>query len=156
MIHIDIPGFGTVDIRHVVLDYNGTIAQDGKLIPGLGGAMTALSQLVEFHVLTADTFGSVKKELEGTACRLNIISNTDQDIKKQDYVLSLGAENTLAAGNGANDARMLKAARIGIAVLLKEGTAFGAMQSADLIVRDIMDLFGLLKVPERLIAGLRT
>ncbi len=29
---IDIPGFGKIDIKHVVFDYNGTIARDGELI----------------------------------------------------------------------------------------------------------------------------
>ncbi|GAB6144495.1 HAD family hydrolase [Desulfocicer niacini] len=156
MINIDIPGFGPVSIQHVVLDFNGTIAEDGCLLPGLGKAMASLAGQVEFHVLTADTFGSVKKELEGINCTLKVISEKAQDKKKQDYVSSLGAEKTLAAGNGANDARMLKTAKIGVGVMLKEGMAVAAMTAADIVVRDILDLFGLLSVPNRLIAGLRT
>jgi soluble P-type ATPase len=156
MINIDIPGFGPVSIQHVVLDFNGTIAEDGGLLPGLGKAMASLAGQVEFHVLTADTFGSVKKELEGINCTLKVISEKAQDKKKQDYVSSLGAEKTLAAGNGANDALMLKTAKIGVGVMLKEGMAVAAMTAADIVVRDILDLFGLLSVPNRLIAGLRT
>ena len=34
MLEIDIPGRGTFGIRHVVCDYNGTIAVDGHLIEG--------------------------------------------------------------------------------------------------------------------------
>ncbi len=156
MIHIDIPGFGPVGIQHVVLDFNGTIAEDGRRVPELKRAMASLSGQVEFHVLTADTFGSVKKELEGMDFTLKVISEKAQDQKKQDYVLSLGAEKTLAAGNGANDALMLKTARIGVGVMLKEGMAVAAMTAADIVVRDILDLFGLLSVPKRLIATLRT
>ena len=40
--------------------------------------------------------------------------------------------------------------------MLKEGMAVAAMTAADIVVRDILDLFGLLSVPNRLIAGLRT
>ena len=82
MINIDIPGFGPVSIQHVVLDFNGTIAEDGCLLPGLGKAMASLAGQVEFHVLTADTFGSVKKELEGINCTLKVISEKAQDKKK--------------------------------------------------------------------------
>ncbi len=32
---MDIPGVGQKQIRHVVFDYNGTIAKDGILIPGM-------------------------------------------------------------------------------------------------------------------------
>lgn len=38
MLEIDIPGRGTFGIRHVVCDYNGTIAADGHLIEGLRAA----------------------------------------------------------------------------------------------------------------------
>ena len=34
MIKIEIPGRETIEIEHVVLDYNGTIALDGRLIAG--------------------------------------------------------------------------------------------------------------------------
>ena len=32
MIRIDVPGREIIEIEHVVLDYNGTIALDGQLI----------------------------------------------------------------------------------------------------------------------------
>ena len=34
MIRIDVPGREIIEIEHVVLDYNGTIALDGQLIEG--------------------------------------------------------------------------------------------------------------------------
>ena len=36
MIRIEIPGRDELCIEHVLLDYNGTIAADGTLIPGVG------------------------------------------------------------------------------------------------------------------------
>ena len=35
MIQIEIPGRDLITIEHLVLDYNGTIAEDGHLIPGV-------------------------------------------------------------------------------------------------------------------------
>ena len=35
MIALTIPGFGALELQHLVLDYNGTLAVDGKLIRGL-------------------------------------------------------------------------------------------------------------------------
>ena len=34
MISVDIPGRGSYQFAHLVLDVNGTIAEDGHLIPG--------------------------------------------------------------------------------------------------------------------------
>jgi hypothetical protein len=35
MIIIEIPGYKRLEIKHIVCDYNGTIAVDGKLIGGI-------------------------------------------------------------------------------------------------------------------------
>ena len=57
MIEIAVPGYKTIWIKHIVLDYNGTIAVDGVLVPGVKTALNALAEKVQVHVLTADTFG---------------------------------------------------------------------------------------------------
>ena len=35
MIEIDVPGYGRLSLSHLVLDYNGTLAVDGELLPGV-------------------------------------------------------------------------------------------------------------------------
>ena len=40
MIEIDIPGYKTLHLEHLVLDYNGTLAVDGVLIDGVATATT--------------------------------------------------------------------------------------------------------------------
>ena len=153
---IEIPGVGDIDIRHLVFDYNGTLAVNGRLKPGVREAVASLSDRVDFHVITADTFGIVEKELEGVDCRLAIIPKGNQAEAKAAYVRELVASHVMAAGNGANDRLMLKAAGIGIAVLLEEGTAIASLTAADILVKDVLDVFEFLKTPERLIATLRT
>jgi len=156
MIEMDIPGIGHIEIKHVVFDYNGTIAKDGELIKGVKEGIATFSSQIKFHVITADTFGFVKKQLKDVDAVLTIISNDNQDQKKLDYLNSLGAEQTISVGNGANDRLMLKKACIGIAVLGDEGLASSSFLTADLMVKNIMDIFGFFQTPQRLIAGLRT
>ena len=152
---IDIPGFGKIDIEHVVFDYNGTIARDGELIKGVKDGINKFSSQMNFHVITADTFGSVKKQLQDVNVVLTIISNQGQDQKKLDYINALGKERTICVGNGNNDRLMLKEACIGIAALGDEGLAASSFMAADLVVKDILDIFDFFKTPQRLIASLR-
>jgi soluble P-type ATPase len=70
-------------------------------------------------------------------------------------VEQLGTEQVVAIGNGANDAQMLSAAALGIAILGREGLASEALQAADLVVGGIEDALDLLLHPPRLIATLR-
>ncbi|THB81008.1 MAG: ATPase P [Desulfobacteraceae bacterium] len=156
MNNLNIPGFGKITINHAVFDFNGTLARDGRLLSGIADEINALSKTVTCHVITADTFGQVENALEGISTTLHIISEKEQARQKLAYIQALGAHHTLCAGNGSNDRLMLKAARIGIAVLGHEGLATGALMTADLVVKDIFDLFGLFHSQERLVATLRS
>ena len=57
MIPVAVPGFGSLELRFLVLDYNGTLAVDGRLLPGVREALALLADDIEIHVITADTFG---------------------------------------------------------------------------------------------------
>ncbi len=63
MINIDIPGFGKLQLTHLVMDYNGTAANDGRLLPGVVEALTLLAKKIEIHIITADTFGLAAAQL---------------------------------------------------------------------------------------------
>ena len=67
----------------------------------------------------------------------------------------LGAERVVAIGNGANDAEMLAAAALGIAVLGPEGLATATLRAVDVVVGRIEDALDLLLQPQRLVATLR-
>lgn len=156
MMNFNIPGYGNLDIKHVVFDYNGTLARDGVLIKGVKEKIQMYSDKVSFHVITADTFGFVKKEIQGMDCTLTIIPEKDQAQSKLEYIRQLGTKLTIAVGNGSNDRMMLKEAGIGIAVLQDEGLASSSLMAADLVVKDILDVFGFFQTKGRLIASLRT
>jgi len=155
MINIDIPEQGKIKAEHLVLDYNGTLAIDGKLIPNVKDIINRLSKRIKIHVLTADTFGSSKKELTGINCSLHILSYTSQDTQKKQYVTDLGKDSVIAIGNGKNDAMMLKEAAIGIVVIQEEGASIKSLQNTDIICKNIIDALNLLRKEKRITATLR-
>ena len=155
MIEIDIPGNKKLQLEHLVLDYNGTIAFDGALIDGVKECLAELSQKSTIHVITADTFGSVKKALEDIDCKLAVIPLDHQDVAKLEYVKNLGYEKTVSMGNGVNDRLMLKASALGVAVIQGEGAAFETLASADVVCTNILSALSLLIHPLRLTATLR-
>jgi soluble P-type ATPase len=155
MLCFDIPGRTRCRVEHLVLDYNGTLALDGVLLPGVGAALKALSVQLTVHVLTADTFGGSARELQGLPVTLSIIPAESQDRHKKNYVEVLGSEHCVCIGNGRNDSLMLECAAVGIVVVQQECAATAAVRSADIVAPDILSALALLQNPLRLAATLR-
>jgi soluble P-type ATPase len=155
MIRIDIPGSAPLELEHVVCDYNGTLASDGGLLPGVRDRLVALAGVLTIHVVTADTFGTASDALWGLDLRVTILAPTQQSVAKAEYVTACGAQRTVAIGNGCNDRDMLAAAALSIAVLGDEGTATASLTVATVVARDILVALDLLLIPNRLVATLR-
>jgi len=155
MFELDIPGFGLVRLEHLVSDFTGTLSVDGKLLPGAKERLNRIAEMLRVHILTADTFGMAKAELEGVDCEIHILEGEGHDVQKESYVKRLGADMVIALGNGNNDRKMLKVSRIGIAVCMKEGCAVDAIKSADILVTSAIDALDLLLEPKRCKATLR-
>lgn len=156
MIDVDIPDFGHIRIKHLVLDYNGTLACDGKLIDGVKKELIDLSESLAIHVLTADTFGQAQAGLDGIPCELTILPKAAQDRGKLDFITRLGASETACIGNGRNDRLMLAQSALGVAVILGEGAAADTLTSADVVCTDIVTALRLFSNPLRLTATLRS
>jgi len=157
MIKINIPGKNeALGISHLLLDFNGTLALDGRIKPGVADLLKKLARQVQVHIVTAGTFGGVENEIQNIPCILKILSGTDQTGQKKRYVEQLGAGNTACIGNGRNDRAMLACAALGILVIQEEGAALASLLEADIICRDISEALQLLLHPLRLTATLRT
>ena len=152
---IDIPSFGTLDIRHIVCDYNGTIARDGKLLPEVKPLFESLCENYTIHVITADTFGSVAQQLKGYDVTIDILSSDNHASEKRSYIESLGAETCAAVGNGNNDLQMLESAALGIALIGFEGCSSRTLLKSDIVCKDIKEALELFIHPKRLVATLR-
>lgn len=156
MLEITIPGGDGLMLEHLVLDYNGTIAHDGKLLRRAQPLLLQLARTLAIHVITADTFGSVNEQLQEIPCELHVIGPNRQDELKEAYVQKLGAARTVSIGNGSNDCRMLKVSALGIVVIQGEGAAVNTLLSAEVICNSIHSALELLLQPLRLQATLRT
>jgi soluble P-type ATPase len=156
MLEIPIPGYRTLRLAHLVLDYNGTLACDGRLLDGVKERLAVLSATLAIHVLTADTFGQARAELAGVPCDVSILPGDEQAPGKLAYLQGLGPEATVCIGNGRNDRLMLKEAALGIAVMLDEGAAVETVRMADVVCTTIHSALDLLRHPLRLVATLRS
>ena len=155
MLNIEIPGRAPLKLEHAVFDYNGTLARDGVLLAGLPERLRQLSELLELHVVTGDTFGQATDQLSELPCHLTILPGSGQTMAKRAYIEMLGDDCTVAIGNGLNDHLMLQAAALSIAVLQDEGLTKESLLAADVLTRSITDAIDLLLHPLRLVATLR-
>ena len=155
MVEVDISGFGNLKLKTLVLDFNGTVAGDGRLLEGVGPIIQQLSEKLEIYVITADTFGSVEREMAGLPVKIVHISKEDERNEKLSLIERLGEKFTAAIGNGNNDEYMLKEAVLGICVIGMEGCSVRALQNADVVVHDIRHALELFLYPKRLAATLR-
>jgi P-type E1-E2 ATPase len=156
MLAIEIPGRGKYELVRLVVDVNGTLAEDGDLIAGVKGRLGRLRRDLEVLMVTANTHGrqlTIDRELEMEA--ILIEDGKPEARQKAELIRRLGSDATVAIGNGANDALMLKEAAIGIAVVGPEGASMAALQTADVVTTSILDALDLLLNPRRLIATLR-
>ncbi len=156
MIDINIPGFKELRLSHLILDYNGTIACHGRLLAGVAEKLELLAPHLAIHLLTADTFGTVRDQVAHLPADLVVIPLGDQALAKCEFMRGLGCEHTVAVGNGRNDRLMLREAALGIAVLLAEGVAVEALLAADVLAPGILEALDLLLVPAALTATLRS
>jgi len=156
LIDIAIPDFGRLKLNHLVMDYNGTLAEDGILIDGVVHRLQALAGNLHLHVVTADTHGQVRRATAGIECTVHILAHDRQAQGKRTYIRRLGPEQTVSIGNGRNDALMLDESALGIAVIQTEGAFAGVLTAADVVCTTILSALDLLLYPLRLTATLRS
>ncbi len=156
MIDILIPGYRHLQFKHLVMDYNGTMACDGHLIDGVKEILEDLSDKIDIHVLTADTFGKAASQLEDLPVTLSILPQKAQDKGKLVYIKNLDTDATVSIGNGRNDCLMLKHSALGIALIQEEGASVQTLLSAHIVCKDILSALKLLSNPKRMVATLRS
>lgn len=155
MIYIEIPGRKPLTISHIVLDYNGTIAVDGILIEGVKEQLLQLKKAVDIHVLTADTYGSVKKQCEPLGIDVKTFPREGAAACKKEIVKSLSGEK-VCIGNGFNDIEMFDEADLSVAVVNAEGMCAQLIAHADVFTISMQDALNLFLKPDRLKATLRS
>jgi P-type E1-E2 ATPase len=156
MLEIDIPSRGVLRLECLVLDVNGTIALDGRLVPAAYERLERLCEKLDLCLVSADTQGTLVELASALQIKWRLLQKGNEAMQKAALVDELGAERVVAIGNGANDAMMLRQAALGIAVLGGEGLAAVCLAAAAVVVPSIESALDLLLYPRRLVATLRT
>ncbi|MFZ5643965.1 MAG: HAD family hydrolase [Bacillota bacterium] len=156
MIEIKIPGMDIMKLNHIVLDFNGTMATDGIIIPGVIERLNSLSRELSVHILTADTFGTVREACSSVNGTVTVLSQGAGASEKEAFVRRLGEQSVVAVGNGMNDRMMLRTSALGILVIGAEGSSAHALAAADIVTGSINDALDLLLNTKRVIATLRS
>jgi P-type E1-E2 ATPase len=156
MISVSIPGWGDIEIEYLLVDYNGTIALDGKVKAGVKELLEKISRYIRVFIVTADTYESVDNDVDIMGFNVLKVKKENSAEEKAKIVKELGPEKVLAIGNGANDALMLKEAALGIGVIGEEGCSNILVKEADIIVKDISEALNIVLHPERIIATLQS
>jgi len=154
MLAIQLPGQSPLELHHLVLDFNGTLALRGAVVDGAAERCHKLSQHLQLHCVTGDTYGTAKDALAGLPMQLHVLPPTGQSLAKRDYVQCLQG-GVCAMGNGWNDRLMLAEADLGLAIMMNEGAASASLMAAKVVFPSILDALDALLYPERMIAVLR-
>jgi len=156
IVEINIPGRGTIKIKNLLLDYNGTIACDGKVIPSVKEKIEAINKKgIRVHIVTADTHGTVRNQCVNMPIEIQIFDNSNAAENKREIVEKLGAEYCICIGNGFNDGQMFEACSISVIVIGEEGCSAKSLIKADIVCKNIEEAFDLILKPSRIIATLR-
>lgn len=155
MLTVKIPGREVMQLSHLILDYNGTIAEDGEIIEGIAPRLEQLARDLQIYVITADTHGTAAKHCESLPLEVVTFPTTEVgQIKAAEARKLRGGVVTI--GNGFNDILMSDAADLAICVIGKEGCCGKLLSHADVVVTSIHDALDLLLKTHRLWATLRT
>ena len=155
MLTISIPGRGDLVLRHLLLDFNGTIAEDGRLAEGVAQQLEALSASLAIYVVTADTHGTAAAACAGLPVEVLTYPTTDVGAIKRQVAERLG-DGVACMGNGYNDLQMAEACALSVCILGREGCCGALLGKSDVVVTSITDGLDLLLKPDRLLATLRT
>lgn len=154
-IAVSIPGRGSVRIVNALFDLNGTLACDGIIADSTRERLKALGDHLALYVMSADTHGTLAQATTGLPLQVQRVTQPLGAAEKRDFLLALGAEETVAVGNGRNDVAMLETAALSMVILGPEGAAREALLAADLCFGHIDDALAALAHPARLVATLR-
>jgi hypothetical protein len=81
MIRIDVPQRGIIELHHAVFDVNGTLAVDGRPIPGGVDRLHMLAEQLSLHALTAGTHGNIAELERSFGFPLHMIATGEEKVR---------------------------------------------------------------------------
>jgi soluble P-type ATPase len=149
MISIQRPGMGNLDIHFVLLDFEGTLAMDGRVHPKAKDKVNLLSKRATIYIVTKSSKEKVDETLRKMKVEILYVTEGDSSQQKLNVLQRLGPHQTAVIGNGLDDARIMEQAGLGMCVIGKEGSSAEAVAKADLVVTHVLDALDFLLKPLR-------
>jgi soluble P-type ATPase len=149
MISIPRPGLEPIEIDFILIDFDGTLASDGRIHPKAKDRLNLLSKKTRVVVLAKGEKERVEGALNRVKAELAFVPEGAASQAKLDLLRQLGPTRGVAIGNGVEDAPFIEEAALGICILGKEGTAVSVLSKADLVFTDIVHALEFLLKPLR-------
>jgi len=149
MLTIRRPGERPLEVESIFIDFEGTLASDRRVHPKAKDKMNLLSKRAKIYILTMGEREVIEPILKRVNAEVVYIDEREGSQQKRDFLKRHGEEKTVAIGNGADDASMMKEAGLSICVIGKEGVAGEALKTADVTVTNILDALDFLLKPLR-------
>ncbi len=152
---VEIPGYQTLELNTLLLDYNGTIAADGIIPDSVKERICKLAAEFRILVLTADTHGTARAQCEGLPIEVCTFPVGNAADHKKAILEQCGGATCVCMGNGRNDIKMFQGAALSVAIMSTEGLCSALLNESDICVTSIEDGLDLLLYPKRIVADLR-
>ncbi|KKU52860.1 MAG: hypothetical protein A3H69_02085 [Candidatus Sungbacteria bacterium RIFCSPLOWO2_02_FULL_47_9] len=148
-----IPNSETIELKTLILDLNGTLTLQGRIIEGVGERLAKIREKgLRIFLLSGDTRGNAKE----VADELNIeLVKASTGEEKRTVALELDPTTCAAVGNGLIDAALFHVVKLSIAVMQAEGVHTKSLMEADIVVPSILNALDILIDENSLIATLR-
>jgi P-type E1-E2 ATPase len=158
MKEVNIPKLGTIKIKNIIFDMNGTIQFKGQVSDEIVKKFNELKKHFNVYLVSSDTRGNlsaIAQKLGVEYIKIAPANITDAE-EKNNVLLKLGKEQTIAVGNGNNDALMLKNALLGIAIIGNEGASSKSILNSNVVFTDPLSAIDFLLDEKIMIATLRS
>jgi len=149
MITIQRPSQEPLEIDSILLDFEGTIASDRRVHPNVKDKINLLSKRAKIYILTKAEKEHAEEVLRKVKAEIIYLTEGTSSQRKLDLLRQLGADRTVAIGNGVDDVPMIEEAGLGVCILGKEGTSSESMKKADVVFMSILDALDFLLKPLR-------
>jgi soluble P-type ATPase len=149
MIHIQRSGQAPLEINSILIDFEGTLASDGRVHPKVKDKLNLLAKRAKIYILTKEKKEKVEEVLRKVKAEIVYLTEEEPSQKKLGLLRELGATQTVAVGSGADDGPMMEEAVFGLCVIGKEGASSEAVRNADVVFTEILDTLDFLLKPLR-------
>lgn len=149
MILIERSGQEVLEIDHLLIDFEGTLAMDRRVHPKAKDKINLLSKRLKIYIFAKEERERVEDVLRRVRAEIIFLNPGESSKQKLELLKSLGGLRTAVIGNGMDDLSMMKEAALGMVILGKEGASGALIQVAHLVFTNVIDALDFLLKPLR-------